>query len=430
MPPRRSSRVAAVVERETSALAPLPHALVLAVFSALPPDARARAALVCRGWRAVLREWSLWTFLDLSPASGVTVRATDAVLRGAAARAGGGLHTLIVTGCRFITADALLAAAHANAGALRELRASATTLLDFRAVEALARAAPQLLACHADVRCDAHEAHQLLRNQGAFASVRVHDLQVMQLTELDETGVLALAADFLQHASLSNLSLLGVQLGTPAALQAVVDAAITCSMPSLGLAYARLLPASAPALAQLLGGGKLRSFIIFNEGRQLLDQPAAVLLAQAVRATMLTTFVLHDVQLWRDPAAASTMVGALVAHPSLVQIRLSTNAVGAADQTTAGAALGALVAADAFMLRMLTLSGCALGDAGLGPLVHALSGNTHLWKLECEDNDLTEAFVRDQLLPAVRANTSLRKLHIGLEWDSAREAEAIVATRE
>jgi hypothetical protein len=130
MPPRRSSRVAAVVERETSALAPLPHALVLAVFSALPPDARARAALVCRGWRAVLRERSLWTCLDLSPASGVAVRATDAVLRGAAARAAGGLHTLNVTECREVTADALLAVARANAGALRELHASATTVLE------------------------------------------------------------------------------------------------------------------------------------------------------------------------------------------------------------------------------------------------------------------------------------------------------------
>jgi hypothetical protein len=430
MPPRRSARLAAGSEQDPGVLAPLPHALVLLIFGLLAVDARARCSAVCRGWRAVLRDRSLWTRLDLSAASGVAVRATDAVLRGAAARAAGGLHTLILTGCGDITADALLAVARANAGALRELHASATTVLDFRAVEALARAAPQLLACHADVRCDAYGAHQLLRNLGAFASARVHDLEIWQLAELDDAGVLALAADFQQHASLSDLRLFGVQLGTPAALQAVLDAAITCGIPSLGLASARLSPASVPALAQLLGGGTLSCLSILNEGRQLLDQPAAVLLAQAVRASTLTTFVLHDVQLWRDPAAASTLVGALVAHASLMQIRLSSNVVAAADQTTAGAALGALVAADAFTLRMLTLSGCALGDAGLGPLVDALPGNTHLWKLDCGNNDLTEAFVRDRLLPAVRANTSLRTLQTGLEWESAREAEAIVAARE
>jgi hypothetical protein len=297
-------------------------------------------------------------------------------------------------------------------------------------VEALARAAPQLLACHADVRCDAHEAHQLLRNLGAFASVRVHDLQIWQLAELDETGVLALAADFLQHASLSDLSLYGVHLGTPAALQAIVDAVITCGLAIVRLGVCGLSPASAPALAQLLGGNALRSFMIGYDGRQLLDQPATVLLAQALRANSTLDFlILHDLDLWHDPAAASTLVGALVAHPSLVQIGLSTNVVAAADQTTAGAALGALVAADAPMLQSLLLSGCALGDAGLGPLVDALPQNAHLQVLICDDNDLTPAFVRDRLLPAVRANTSLRTLKTRLAWESAREAEAIVATK-
>jgi hypothetical protein len=229
---------------------------------------------------------------------------------------------------------------------------------------------------------------------------------------------------------LSNFSLLGVQLGTPAALQAVVDAAITCGIPALSLAYARLLPASAPALAQLLGGGTLSSLIICNEGRQLLDQPAAVLLAHALRANSTLEFlILLDVDLWRDPAAASTLVGALVAHPSLRHIGLLTNVVAAADQTTAGAALGALLAADEPTLQAMGIAGWALGDAGLGPLVDALPQNAHLQILDCSNNNLTEAFVRDRLLPAVRANTSLRMLQTGLAWDSAREAEALVAGR-
>jgi hypothetical protein len=76
MPPRRSARVAAEAERATTALSPLPLAVVLHIFSLLPVDCRLRCLEVCRGWRSVLSEHSLWTRLDLTAASGgVRVRA-------------------------------------------------------------------------------------------------------------------------------------------------------------------------------------------------------------------------------------------------------------------------------------------------------------------------------------------------------------------
>jgi hypothetical protein len=91
MPPRRSARVAAVAERATSALSPLPLAIILYIFSLLPVDCRLRCMEVCRGWRSVLRERSLWTRLDLSHTSGVHLphgfRTLDALLRCVAARA-------------------------------------------------------------------------------------------------------------------------------------------------------------------------------------------------------------------------------------------------------------------------------------------------------------------------------------------------------
>ncbi len=64
MAPRRSARVAAVVERESSALPPLPLSIVFAIFALLPVDARLRCREVCCGWRAVLRERSLWLRLE------------------------------------------------------------------------------------------------------------------------------------------------------------------------------------------------------------------------------------------------------------------------------------------------------------------------------------------------------------------------------
>jgi hypothetical protein len=99
MPPRRSERVAAVVERATSALSPLPPALVQQIFLLLTVDERARCACVCRGWRAAVSERCLWTRLDVSRTSGVAAaRVTDAFLRGAAAHAGGALEALDVSG--------------------------------------------------------------------------------------------------------------------------------------------------------------------------------------------------------------------------------------------------------------------------------------------------------------------------------------------
>jgi hypothetical protein len=122
MPPRRSARVAAVAERASSALSPLPLPLVLHIFSLLPADVRARAACVSRGWCATLWELSLWTRLNLSPSSGVRVRVMDAVLAGASAKARGQLAALDVSGCDDASFDELLPVVRTNGGALRELR--------------------------------------------------------------------------------------------------------------------------------------------------------------------------------------------------------------------------------------------------------------------------------------------------------------------
>ncbi len=99
------------------------------------------------------------------------------------------------------------------------------------------------------------------------------------------------------------------------------------------------------------------------------------------------------------------------------------NLVAVPIQAAAGAALGALVAANAPALTELDVSWCHLGDDGLRPLFEALPQNTHLRMLKCEGNGSSREFGRDVALPAVRANASLRQLE--LDWGAGDAGEDI-----
>ncbi len=134
-----------------------------------------------------------------------------------------------------------------------------------------------------------------------------------------------------------------------------------------------------------------------------------------------------------DPAAAAELLGALSGHVSLRVLHIGGNGTAAAHGAAAGTLLGALVAANAPALTELNVSWCRMGDAGLRPLLEALPANTHLRKLDCAANDISEACARDVLLPAVRANASLRTLwaqeRFEPQWAAALDAQALVARR-
>jgi hypothetical protein len=112
-------------------------------------------------------------------------------------------------------------------------------------------------------------------------------------------------------------------------------------------------------------------------------------------------------------------------------VSLYNNPIGDA-QEAAGAALGALVAANAPALVVVDLRECDLQEAALGPLVDALPANTHLCMLHLGEVTASAAFMRERLLPAVRANTSLTLLDITVTGEgegAAREAKEIVNSR-
>jgi hypothetical protein len=229
----------------------------------------------------------------------------------------------------------------------------------------------------------------------------------------------------LHHASLEAVDV----------MDALVDAALECRPPIIVFDYSFMLPVSVPSLVRLLGsGGALRSLLIDNDDAQLLDGPAAALLGGALRMNnVLESLTLRAVRLWHDFGAATTLLTSLVAHPSLRELDLSANEVAPAQAACAGSSLFALVAANAPALTELDVECWRMGDAGLRPLMEALPRNTHLRALIAADNDMSEAFARDVLLPAVRANTSLTDLQTGNDGVGphvgAVEAQAIVARR-
>jgi hypothetical protein len=134
-------------------------------------------------------------------------------------------------------------------------------------------------------------------------------------------------------------------------------------------------------------------------------------LAAALRAnSTLTSLSLKGAGVFHDAAAGVALLDAMTGHASVQTLSLFYNHVADADRAAVGAALGALIAADAPALTHLDVRWCNLGDDGLRALFQALPHNTHLRALECTQNGISDAFARDVLLPAVRANTSLRKL--------------------
>ena len=445
--PRAASGAGGALMRATLGFASLPHAVALRILACVPADARARAALVCRAWRDALAEPSVWARLDLLPTSGVTVALTDALLRGAATRAQGQLAVMLVNWIQELSNAAVLEVVTANASSMRELTCLAVgdvgnRIWNLEEVEELARAAPQLRVFHADVVASTvEEAARLLRNDPPFGALRLRGLDIDGTAEgapAVDADVLALAAAMPRHASLCQLRLFDVSLRTPAVLYAFAAAVTASTLPTLWLLRCEMSPASVPALVRMLRDGALTSLQLDTDGARLLDAPAAMQLADAIAAHhTLLQFGLEQAQFWNDAIAAAAVMRAVTGHPSLQNLDLSFNSPP--DPAAAGAALGALVAADAPALRELDIRHSPqLGEIGLRPLLDALAHSTHLRLLDCCNTGMSEAFARDVFLPAVRANTSLRTLEASKWWNNwpdgvappaVLEAEALVAAR-
>jgi hypothetical protein len=442
MLPAGSKRVAAAAAEAAalSALAPLPLALAQRIFSLVPVDSRARASCVARGWHAALAEPALWTRLDLSKGSGVACALNaDALLQGAAARAQGLLCYLDVSSApRGFTADVVLAVLAANVGSLRELRVDVLTssgepVTGFLSLTGLLGAAPLLQVVEANfLNCFLKEAANMMRGGAPWAPLRFSSLRVLFDRPLMESvlSFAATLADAALQPALSELTICSADTSQPDVMNALMDAALARKLNRL--AFSRCTPPAPAPLARLLAGGSLSHLeLSYAMAAPLFDAAGAAVVADALRATTaLTSLNLSRAGLCRDMPATAALLGALVGHPSLRALRLDGEQVADDDGAPLGAALAALVAADAPALQHIRISDSALGYAGLAPLVDALSRNRHLRSLNIARTGMSEQFARERLLPAVRANTSLHELCCGYGDLPQAAAEAQVLVKE
>jgi hypothetical protein len=416
----------------------LPPTAVREILRRLPADQRARAACVCRAWREVVADPALWTVLDFKAASGARVRLTPERLLAAAARAQGRLEVLNVPDDSALF-PALLAVATANA-TLREL--STLTVdkyewydgeiqgdLGVDDLQALLLAAPALQVLGASVRCTLAIGHRLLRREPPFGPVRLRELEVV--CKFADRDIAALAADLTRQTHPLDAFCLTCSedlLLTPDELDSVVTAALAIRLPRLDLNDCHLTPEAVPALCRLLSSVALTALHIFHfhSLSLLLDDASAVLLGEALHANRtLTSLSLCDVlSNGRDTAV---LLLSLVGHASIRALTCISEASGNPDMVDEhdpvliGMCMRALIAADSPALKSLNVSMSHLGDAGLGPLCDALPRNTHLRNLRIQSNGMSAAFAAQRLLPAVRANRSLRLLEADAVADDAMQ---------
>jgi hypothetical protein len=304
-------------------------------------------------------------------------------------------------------------------------------------VEAVVAAAPLLQVLTAEeTHCMWVEAPRMLRAEPPFALLQMRGSLVLHFD--DEEGIfgdgLATAlADAALQPALSRLCLCFAATGEPAVMVAFAEVAVSRRLRELRLEHCTP-PAAAP-LARLLAEGSLTvlELDLTDVEMPLFRAAGAALVADALRANKtLTELHLCRADLCEDMRVAGTLLGALVGHPSLRKLVIMEGYTAAEHHGAFGAALAALIAADAPALHVLQCSDNSLGDAGLAPIVEALPLNRHLRELNMGWNDMSEAFARERLLPAVRANTTLCTLACGwdnLERSAADEAEKLVRRR-
>ena len=374
----------------------LPDAALRAIMLALPVDARARAACVCRAWRAFLADPSLWRVLDLTPAGGVAWQlVTPALVRGAFARAARQLRSLSFIHVSPDLSALLLDLILSDGAELRQ--ASANVFVRRERIQATFAAAPRLQALNIHVSSMCRQLLLLLRNDSPV--LRIQELRV-HAEDMTSADSLALAVAMAAHEPLKGISLTGLQ--SAPGLNALLAVAVDRRFSRLTMKNCVLDAETVPLLARLLQRGSLNKLEVACAGFLHAQEASLPLLWAALR----TCRTLTHLELELSPPNATgrivtELLDAAAELPALSLLDFSGSRMQ--DAVVVGRALGALLAADLPSLRTLRVKGCQIGDEGMAALLDGITTNTHLRKLSCRHNNLSHAFKRDRLEPALAA---------------------------
>jgi len=280
------------------------------------------------------------------------------------------------------------------------------------------------------VRCDCVSSYAdldvalpVLRREPPFALLTIG----MFCLTGDEQSVLDLASALSVHSALEHLIISEVPLTN--SVDALVDAAISAGIKKVGIDKCGLSQTALPALGRLLQSPGFELLGVWNDDvsadhPSLFEGPALPTFFEALRnSTSLKTLKLEDFYLWKDMAVATQLFAVLEVLPALQELSTAGNYTDGtpAVQQAAGECLARLIARST-SLQVLKLSGNELGENGLAPIFGALRNNSSLVELKLWSEHISADFARDVVLPAVRANTCLRKFG-GLLVVKSRDAE-------
>ena len=400
-----------------SVLPPLSSDVLELIFLLVPCDSRLRCREVSRGWRAFLERTRLWEVCSLSPSSGVVARSMPALLRAASLRAGGQLRVLDLRVCSDFeynksAATALAVVATENASCLKELRINTHQQGDYtsyqltEATDILLAAAP-LCTLHADVSAVISVALRMLRNEAPYERLRISEIKILEEGPGGQVPALCDAAS--KHPSLISIWFQECAMDDAALDALASNAVLMTKLRYLSFMECGLNAQKLPSLTRLLSASSLDTLCLNNDAG-LCTGPALPAFCSVLRACRLTRLELFGLDLFASLADGLSVLAACTAHPTLQSIEVAWNAVDDLEKSiAAGFVLAALVSCNP-ALETLDVFGCDLGSEGFTPLFEAVSRSLTLRKLDCSNEEFSAAFVRNVVLPAVQANTSLRTL--------------------
>jgi hypothetical protein len=295
--------------------------------------------------------------------------------------------------------DLLVSLVESDGAGLEQLSTDILMFLQENIVAILA-AAPRLQVLNAVyVRGRSTPLLPVLRN----GPLRVKDLRVW-FEGVSEDGALAFAPAVAAHESLIGLSVDCVDFAR--GVNALVNAATERRLSRLEVNECVLDAEFIPALARLLQLGSLTKLEVFNCDWFHNAEESVPMLGAALRAcTTLTHLKLGLIPFnGASHRTVTELLDAAAALPALSVLELLGGIDGVLDISAFGRALGALLRANLPSLRTLRVLTSLPGEEGLVPLLDGLAANTNLRQLNCDvDNDLSEAFKRDRLDPALAA---------------------------